>query len=106
MIWIKESRFRTVESGPITWVGGDILTYIEAPVAWGLTRGMARVVGVNLVDAVSEGWFSRRDLASMVDACEVCDQSRRCAAYLAVTTRAEALPSFCTNKPQIEALLP
>ena len=37
----------------------------EAPFAWGLTRGMARVLGINLVEAVSEGWFSRRDLAEM-----------------------------------------
>lgn len=82
------------------------MAYIEAPLAWGLTRGMARVLGINLVEAVTEGWFSRRDLAKLVDACEACDQSPNCTAFLAVTTRAETLPSFCHNKPQIEALQP
>lgn len=61
------------------------MTYIEAPYAWGLARGMARVLGINLVDAVTEGWFSRHDRADMVDTCEVCGEARRCAAYLAVT---------------------
>ena len=82
------------------------MAYIEAPFAWGLTRGMARVLGINLVDAVAEGWFSRRDLADLVDTCEACDQSRRCATYLAVTPQAETLPEFCANKHQIEALQP
>ena len=79
---------------------------IEAPFAWSLTRGMARVLGINLTDAVTEGWFSRRDLADMVDTCEACDQLRRCTAFLAVTPSAESLPNFCANKHQIEALQP
>lgn len=82
------------------------MAYIEAPFAWGLARGMARVLGIDLVDAVSEGWFSRRDLADMVETCEACDQSRRCTDYLAVTSRAESLPNFCANKHKIEALQP
>ncbi|MEI6799419.1 MAG: DUF6455 family protein [Pseudomonadota bacterium] len=78
----------------------------EAPFAWGLTRGMARVLGINLVEAVSEGWFSRRDLAEMVDTCETCEQSRRCTEFLATAARAESLPLFCANKHRIEALQP
>ena len=66
------------------------MTHIEAPFAWGLTRGMARVLGINLVDAVSEGWFSRSDLAEMVDTCETCGEVRRCTAYLATAPRAES----------------
>ena len=73
------------------------MTHIEAPFAWGLTRGMARVLGINLVDAVSEGWFSRSDLAEMVDTCETCGEVRRCTAYLATAPRAESLPVFCDN---------
>ena len=72
------------------------MTHIEAPFAWGLTRGMARVLGINLVDAVSEGWFSRSDLGEV----------RRCTAYLATAPRAESLPVFCDNKHRIEALQP
>lgn len=82
------------------------MSYIEAPLAWGLTRGMARVVGLTLGDAVAEGWFTRRDLAEMVDICEACDQSLRCTAFLAVTPSAEILPGFCHNKHRIEALQP
>jgi len=82
------------------------MTHIEAPFAWGLARGMARVLGINLVDAVTEGWFSRHDLADMVDTCEICGEVLRCAAYLAVTPRAESLPVFCDNKHRIEALQP
>ena len=81
-------------------------SYIETPKAWVLTRAMARVLGFNLVEAVTEGWVSRRDLAAMVDACALCDQSPRCTAYLAVTTQAESLPEFCPNREQIAALLP
>jgi hypothetical protein len=81
-------------------------SYIETPRAWALTRGMARVLGFNLVEAVTEGWITRRDLAAMVDACALCDQSAPCTAYLAVTTRAASLPDFCPNQQQIAALQP
>ncbi len=83
-----------------------MMGYIEAPKAWALTRGMARVLGLNLVEAVTEGWFARTELAQMVDACVACDQSDRCTAFLAVTSRTESLPGFCFNKAQIEALQP
>ena len=82
------------------------MAYSDAPFAWGLTRGMARIVGLNLAQAVAEGWFSRRDLASLVETCETCDAISRCTAYLAVTPRAESLPNFCANKHPIEALQP
>ncbi|MGV8985110.1 MAG: DUF6455 family protein [Cypionkella sp.] len=83
-----------------------MISYIETPRAWALTRGMARILGINLVEAVTEGWFSRRDLAALVDECAVCDQSARCTSYLAVTTRSESLPAFCPNKHGIEAVQP
>lgn len=83
-----------------------MIGYIEAPKAWALTRGMARVLGLNLVEAVTEGWFSRAELAQMVEDCALCGHSDRCTAYLAVTTRTESLPTFCMNKAQIEALQP
>jgi hypothetical protein len=75
-----------------------------APLAWGLTRGMARTLGVNLVEAVTDGWYSRAELARLVDSCAACGLSQACTAWLAVTPKAEALPSFCSNKSEIEAL--
>ena len=83
-----------------------MIGYLEAPRAWGLTRGMARVIGLNLVEAVTEGWFARTELAEMVDACVACGQTDRCTAFLAVTSRTESLPAFCANKAVIEALQP
>lgn len=82
------------------------MAMIEAPFAWGLTRGMARVLGINLMDAVAEGWFSRRDLIDMIEICESCGAARQCTAFLGVTQRAESLPAFCNNKHRIEALEP
>lgn len=82
------------------------MAYLEAPKAWGLTRGMARLLGLNLVEAVTEGWFSRGELAQLVEDCVACDQSARCTAFLAVTARTESLPGFCRNKAQVEALQP
>ena len=75
-------------------------------VAWSLTRGMARALGVNLVEAVTEGWYSRAELAGLVDTCAHCGLSKHCYAWLAVTQNAKALPSYCRNKHAIEALAP
>jgi hypothetical protein len=76
----------------------------ETSMAWGLTRGMARVLDVDLVGAVTEGWLGRAELALLVDRCAACGLSDRCSAWLAVTTRAAALPAYCRNKAEIEAL--
>lgn len=83
-----------------------MMGYVEAPKAWGLTRGMGRVVGVNLTDAVVEGWLSRGELADLVDRCQACDRAEDCTAWLARTVTAESLPAFCPNKAGIEALVP
>jgi len=61
-----------------------MIGYVEAPKAWGLTRGMGRVLGVNLTDAVVDGWLTRGELAELV----------------------EALPAFCPNKAALESLSP
>jgi hypothetical protein len=82
-----------------------MMGYVEAPKAWGLTRGMARVIGVNLTDAVVEGWLARAELADLVDRCQACDRSADCTHWLARTVKAEVLPAFCANKAEIEALV-
>lgn len=78
----------------------------NAPLAWGLTRGMARTLGVNLIEAVTEGWFSRRELALLVGRCAECGMSAHCSAWLAATHRATALPIYCPNKAELESLQP
>lgn len=83
-----------------------MISYMDAPRAWGYTRGVARVVGVNLTDAVLEGWLSRDDLGQIVDRCLGCGQVSPCMDWLARTARADHLPVYCPNKPAIEALKP
>ncbi len=81
-----------------------MIGYVEAPKAWGLTRGMGRVLGVDLVDAVVEGWMRRAELAVLVDRCQACGRADACTGWLARTLAAEALPPYCANKAALEAL--
>lgn len=81
-----------------------MIGYSEAPIAWGLTRGMARVLGVNLANAVVDGWLSRAELGALVDRCQSCEQKSACTLWLAKAASAPCLPVFCPNKPAIEVL--
>lgn len=81
-----------------------MIGYTEAPMAWGLTRGMARVLGVNLPGAIVDGWLSRAELAALVDRCQVCTQQPACTAWLAHAASAPCLPVFCPNKRDLEVL--
>ena len=76
----------------------------QSRVAYGLTRGMARTVGVNLIEAVTEGWYSRRELSGLVARCAACNKIALCSDWLARTPRAASLPAYCANKTEIEAL--
>jgi hypothetical protein len=81
-----------------------MIGYPEAPRAWWLTRGMARVAKVNLPQAVVDGWLSRDELALLIARCEGCTATDRCQTWLASSGAAPAMPQFCPNKPAIEAL--
>lgn len=81
-----------------------MIGYPETPKAWWLTRGMARISGVNLPRAVVDGWLQRRELAELVTRCAECRNGSDCEAWLTQSGRAEAIPDFCPNKPGIEAL--
>lgn len=83
-----------------------MLGYPEAPRAWWLTRGMARLVGVNLPQAVVDGWLSREELSALVMRCESCTCHGRCDSWLAQSGDAHEMPGFCPNKPGLEALSP
>ncbi len=83
-----------------------MIGYVEAPRAWGFTRGMARVVGLDLIGAVTEGWLTRPELAGLVETCEACDQSAPRTDWLARTLRSESLPVFCPNARALQALQP
>lgn len=81
-----------------------MLGYSESPMAWGLTRGMARLLGVNLPHAVVDGWLTRRELATLVERCSNCGQSAACTQWLATAVSAPCLPVFCPNKKELEVL--
>ena len=76
----------------------------DSTVAWNLTRGMARTLDVNLIEAVTEGWYSRAELARLVKACAGCALAEQCFSWLAVTPKARELPFYCRNKQEIESL--
>ena len=83
-----------------------MIGYVEAPRAWWVTHGMARVIGVSLPRAVTEGWLKRSELARLVERCQDCGTNGQCASWLALHQSAETVPDFCPNKAEIESLAP
>jgi hypothetical protein len=82
-----------------------MIGYPEAPKAWWLTRGMARLSGVNLPRAVVDGWLQRVELQDLVARCAACRRSAGCEAWLAQSGAAEDMPDFCPNRAAIKALV-
>jgi Family of unknown function (DUF6455) len=81
-----------------------MIGYPEAPKAWWLTRGMARISGVNLPRAVVEGWLQRDELEDLISRCAACGRSVECESWLVRSGTAQSMPEFCPNKAGIEAL--
>lgn len=81
-----------------------MIGYPEAPKAWWLTRGMARISGVNLPRAVVEGWLQRAELEDLIARCAACGRGELCESWLGRSGTARAMPEFCPNKSEIEAL--
>lgn len=81
-----------------------MIGYPEAPKAWRLTRGMARISGVNLPRAVLDGWLKRIELEDLVTRCAACSRKPECEAWLARSAHALVMPDFCPNKTGIEGL--
>jgi hypothetical protein len=81
-----------------------MIGYPEAPKAWWLTRGMARIAGVNLPRAVIEGWLQRSELEQLIARCAACNEGGRCESWLTGSATADGMPGFCPNKSGIEAL--
>lgn len=82
-----------------------MIGYAETPKAWWLTRGMARISGVNLPRAVVEGWLQRDELAQIVARCAACRRGELCETWLTRSGDAQSMPKFCPNKVEIEALI-
>jgi len=84
--------------------GRRMIGYPEAPKAWWLTRGMARISGVNLPRAIVEGWLQRSELEDLIARCAACGRSAQCEHWLITSAKAQSMPDFCPNKAGIEAL--
>ena len=71
-----------------------------------LTRSVARVIGVNLTDAMAEGHLTPDAYARMVTACRGAPCKGRCAEWLAEQPGgvADAPPPFCVNAGALSAL--
>lgn len=81
-----------------------MIGYPEAHRAWWLTRGMARVSGINLSKAVVDGWLRRSELSGIIARCAACGSSEACEQWLARSGAARSMPDFCPNKAEIESL--
>lgn len=82
-----------------------MIGYPDSPFGWSMTRGMARVLGVNITGAVIDGLLTRKELAVLVDRCQNCPMQAACTAWLAKVTSSAALPDFCANKADLESLI-
>ena len=81
-----------------------MIGYPEAPKAWWLTRGMARISGVSLPRAVLDGWLQRDELEVLIARCAACSRAEDCESWLVQSGAAQSMPEFCPNKAGIEAL--
>jgi hypothetical protein len=70
-----------------------------------LTRGMARRHGVNLSEALHQGFLTRADFAAMIDRCQACPGSPAdCRDFQEDHQSATAAPAWCANAPVLEGL--
>lgn len=70
-----------------------------------LTRSMARRHGVNLSEAMHQGFLTRIDFAAMVDRCRSCPGSPAdCRDFQQDHENALAAPDWCGNAPVLEGL--
>jgi hypothetical protein len=84
-----------------------MIGFVEAPITWGLVRGMARRAGLDVPRAVVEGWLTRAELAAIITRCQTAGCSKGCMDVLAKPVAAtQAPPSFCVIGAELEALAP
>ena len=85
-----------------------MIGYVEAPITWGLVRGMARRVGLDVPRAIVEGWLTRAELAKIIAQCQSAGCAKGCMLVLATPSgpASQSPPSFCAIKAELEALAP
>jgi hypothetical protein len=81
-----------------------MIGYARAPAAFGRTKAMARMAGIDLTAAVVEGWLTRSELEALISCCASCGRSGDCAPFIATALPGALLPAYCANKPDLDAL--
>lgn len=81
-----------------------MIGYARAPGAFGRTRAMARVVGLDLTAAVVEGWLSRAELEALISRCASCGRAGDCDRFLSTARPGAALPPHCANRTALDDL--
>ena len=70
-----------------------------------LTRSVARVLDVNLSDAIAQGRLTPNDYAEMVARCRQCPHVQDCQLWLATEgAQAAEAPTHCAHKPVLDDL--
>lgn len=63
-----------------------------------ITRGMARRMGVNLTEAMHDGFLTQADFATMLNRCRECSGTDGCMAYLSGSGQGpDSAPDWCRN---------
>ncbi len=71
-----------------------------------LTRSVARMIGVNLSDAMADARISADDYCDMVTTCMRCECRETCESWLAAQPgKADRAPDHCANAPVLNRLI-
>lgn len=63
-----------------------------------ITRGMARRMGVNLTEAMHDGFLTQADFATMITRCRGCEGADGCMAFLSAhASERGSAPDWCKN---------
>lgn len=72
-----------------------------------LTRSVARMIGVNLSQAMSAGRMTADDYCALITQCQKCGNSETCESWLASQTgQSDRAPDHCANAPMLNRLIP
>lgn len=70
-----------------------------------ITRGMARRLGLNLSEAMHDGFLTQADFTKMITTCRTCGRTEFCLAVLAEKGEGpEPIPQDCPNAEILNSL--
>lgn len=70
-----------------------------------LTRGLARRMGLNITEAIQDGFLTQGDFAEMIDRCRCCTRLQGCLAFMAeLDGPLASAPDWCPNAAVLSEL--